>query len=86
MIRAILFLASVWWKKQVPYSLQMVKKLLFTGQPTTCTMLRLREFSKNTVFRTGRYLVTFVLTEAKVEAGNVKVKRSTFNTFTQITP
>ena len=36
------------------------------------------EFFKKYSFRTGRYLVTFVLTEAKVEVGNVKGERKYF--------
>ncbi len=36
------------------------------------------EFFKKYSFRTGRYLVTFVLTEAKVEAGNVKGEKKYF--------
>ncbi len=36
------------------------------------------EFFKKYSFRTGRYLVTFVLTEAKVEVGNIKGERKYF--------
>jgi adenine-specific DNA-methyltransferase len=36
------------------------------------------EFFKKYSFRTGRYLVTFVLTEAKVEVGNIKGEKKYF--------